>query len=87
MASVPLWGLSFHHRTVEREALRHATNLTDRNELLRRWTTHHGGVYVPAGDQPPPNEHLSQVPERDIITSSGRNLSSAWGQARGTPNG
>lgn len=40
----------------------------------RRWAAERGGVYVPATDKTPPNPHLSHVPERDITTPSGRQL-------------
>ncbi|MBT3933160.1 MAG: DUF3365 domain-containing protein, partial [Bacteroidetes bacterium] len=41
---------------------------------LRYWATEHGGVYVPASAQTPPNPYLSRVQERDIITPSDRKL-------------
>ena len=41
---------------------------------LRYWATEHGGVYVPASAQTPPNPYLSHVQERDIITPSDRKL-------------
>lgn len=40
----------------------------------RRWATMHGGVYVPVTPKSPPNPYLSDVPERDITTPSGRAL-------------
>ncbi|MFO1372913.1 MAG: EAL domain-containing protein [Candidatus Competibacteraceae bacterium] len=41
--------------------------------LYRRWATLHGGVYAPATEQTPPNPYLD-VPERDLITPSGKAL-------------
>jgi two-component sensor histidine kinase len=41
---------------------------------LRYWATGHGGVYVPATEQTPPNPYLDNVPERDITTPSGKKL-------------
>jgi PAS domain S-box-containing protein len=41
--------------------------------IYRRWNAKHGGVYVPATDKTPPNPYLN-VPERDIITPSGIEL-------------
>ena len=41
--------------------------------LYRRWATLHGGVYAPATEQTPPNPYLA-VPERDIVTPSGKAL-------------
>ncbi len=40
----------------------------------RNWVIHNGGVYVPVTDKTPPSPWLSKVPERDITTPSGRQL-------------
>lgn len=40
----------------------------------RLWNASHGGVYVPATDTTPPNPFLSHIPERDITTPSGKQL-------------
>jgi len=42
--------------------------------LYRRWNAMHGGVYVPVTEETQPNPYLSDVPERDLITPSGRHL-------------
>jgi hypothetical protein len=39
----------------------------------RLWGASHGGVYVPVSEKTPPNPFLKDVPERDIVTPSGRN--------------
>jgi two-component system cell cycle sensor histidine kinase/response regulator CckA len=46
----------------------------ERDVLYRRWAAAHGGVYVPVTPDTPPTPYLAQVPERDIITPSGRRL-------------
>jgi PAS domain S-box-containing protein len=46
----------------------------EKDILYQRWAAGHGGVYVTATDKTPPNPYLSQVPERDITTPSGRHL-------------
>ncbi len=46
----------------------------EKDLLYRRWVTRHGGVYVPATASTPPNPYLSHIPERDIVTPSGRQL-------------
>jgi len=38
------------------------------------WGISHGGVYVPMTEKTPPNPYLSAIPERDILTPSGRQL-------------
>lgn len=40
----------------------------------RAWATSHGGVYVPVTPKTKPNEYLTNVPEREIATPSGRAL-------------
>jgi PAS domain S-box-containing protein/putative nucleotidyltransferase with HDIG domain len=40
----------------------------------RNWIIHTGGIYVPVTDKIAPNPLLSHVPERDITTPSGRQL-------------
>jgi signal transduction histidine kinase len=42
--------------------------------LYRRWNAMHGGVYVPVTKETQPNPYLSEIPERDITTPSGRRL-------------
>lgn len=60
------------------EALRVARNIArtnyERDALYRRWAAAHGGVYVPVTPDTPPTPYLSQTPERDIVTPSGRRL-------------
>jgi len=45
-----------------------------RDQLYRRWATVHGGVYVPVTPKTQPSHYLSHIPERDIVTPSGREL-------------
>ena len=42
--------------------------------IYRRWNSMLGGVYVPASERTPPNPYLTNVPERDIQTPSGRQM-------------
>jgi PAS domain S-box-containing protein len=46
----------------------------NKDYAFRLWVAKHGGVYVPATKDTPPNPNLSHVPERDIKTPSGRQL-------------
>ena len=46
----------------------------ERDVLYRRWAAIHGGVYVPVTPDTPPTPYLAQLPERDIVTPSGRRL-------------
>lgn len=46
----------------------------NKDVAFRLWASTHGGVYVPANERTPPNPNLSHIPERDIVTPSGRSL-------------
>ena len=60
------------------EALRVARHIAltnyERDVLYRRWAAAHGGVYVPVTPDTPPTPYLARLPERDIVTPSGRRL-------------
>ncbi len=59
-------------RTLE-GALIQARVAYQKDIVFRRWNNQHGGVYVDAAVTPP-NPYLATIPERDIITPSGRKL-------------
>lgn len=46
----------------------------NKDVAFREWATAHGGVYVPVDETTQPNPYLSNVPERDLITPSGKRL-------------
>jgi two-component system, chemotaxis family, sensor kinase Cph1 len=69
-----LWNYSAEQNVFNKIALAEARAVIERDALYRRWGSSHGGVYVPATPHTPPNPHLSQVPERDILTPSGKEL-------------
>ena len=68
------WSLSEEREHLLRQARAQARVNLDKDIVFRRWATRHGGVYVPATDETPPNPYLSHVPERDIVAPSGRRL-------------
>ncbi len=41
---------------------------------FRQWATRHGGVYVPVSDETQPDPFVAYLPERDVVTPSGRVL-------------
>jgi hypothetical protein len=55
-------------------ALTSARTNFEKDVLYRRWATIHGGVYVPVTPETPPNPFLAHLPERDLTTHSGRQL-------------
>lgn len=42
--------------------------------VYRRWAAAHGGLYVPATENSPPNPYLDHVESRDIISPTGESL-------------
>ena len=72
-------GMLFWDRHVEREhvdelAKKEARSNFDKDLAFRTWATRHGGVYVPTDARTPPNPGLAHVPERDLVTPSGKKL-------------
>jgi len=58
-----------------REAAHSQANASfEKDVLYRRWNAQNGGVYVPATELTPPNPYLSNLPDRELVTPSGRQL-------------
>ena len=55
-------------------AFHEATSAFNKDLAYRRWSSMHGGVYVPVDSTTPPNPYLSHISERDIETPTGRKL-------------
>ncbi|MCU7923654.1 MAG: EAL domain-containing protein [Candidatus Thiodiazotropha sp. (ex Dulcina madagascariensis)] len=74
VASILLWS----QRSVDSEMLGlarlEAIANFNKDQAFRVWATTHGGVYVPISERTPPSPYLSHIPERDLVTPSGRRL-------------
>jgi len=46
----------------------------EKDVLYRQWSASHGGIYVSVDADTPPNPYLAHLPERDVVTPSGRVL-------------
>jgi PAS domain S-box-containing protein len=46
----------------------------EKDLLYRQWAARHGGIYVPASEWSPPNPYLSHLPDRDVMTDQGVQL-------------
>lgn len=70
------FGLGYRQQTKEALAvsLAVARATLAKDLLYRNWAEGYGGVYAPVTENNPPNRYLSQVPERDISTPSGKRL-------------
>ena len=71
--------LSFHEisgiRQITREmAISEIRAYCNKDRALRTWGASHGGVYVPIDERTPANPYLAHLPERDLVTPSGREL-------------
>ena len=62
------------HSTTFDVAVASARDTFTRDLLYRYWAAEKGGLYVPLSPETPPNPYLSHIPERDIATPSGREL-------------
>ena len=62
--------------TIPLEILRKNKALTalNKDQAFRFWATDHEGIYVPITEKTPPNEYLSHILERDLVTPSGKRL-------------
>ena len=75
-----LVGLSFFWNRLQAEnsvtelARGEARSHFEKDLLYRRWVNLHGGVYVPPTAETPPNPYLKDIPERDIKTPEGKDL-------------
>ncbi len=68
------WNLHQSRRTILSLARAQAEAAFRRDLAYRAWVADKGGVYVPSSAATPPNPHLAHVPERDLVTPSGRRL-------------
>jgi diguanylate cyclase (GGDEF)-like protein len=68
------WNITHLKQNTLKIARIHAQISYEKDVSYRRWNSIHGGVYVPATKDTPPNPYLSHVSERDIKTPSGKIL-------------
>ena len=59
-----------HRELVRAEARAHFL----KDQAFRLWSAGHGGVYVPPTEHTPPNPYLSHIPDRDVQTTTGKQL-------------
>ena len=73
VAALFLWIVS-DNRNQALDLARHEARANIRKDLaIRRWAAMHGGVYVAPDARTPPNPYL-KVPNRDVVTTGGRQL-------------
>jgi signal transduction histidine kinase len=65
--------LQIRKNTLEEAAIQ-ARVAHEKDVIYRRWNTMHGGVYVKVTEESQPNPYLEGIPERDVLTTSGTEL-------------
>ena len=68
------WTLVNEYRQIDELAWEDAVAHFNKDHAFRLWATSHGGVYVPADERTPPNPYLEKVRDRDVTTTSGKQL-------------
>jgi PAS domain-containing protein len=68
------WNLFELKQRILEMARNQAEMVYNKDIIYRRWNTEHGGVYVEVTEDVLPNAFLKNIPERDIITPSGKML-------------
>lgn len=68
------WNITEQQRVLHKVAMAEARAAIGRDLLYRRWVSSQGGVYVQISENTPSNPYLAHVPDRDIRTPSGKNL-------------
>ena len=68
----------WYYRSSEKQVLAvsksKAITAFEQGRLYRLWVSRNGGVYLPVSEKVQPNPLLAHVPERDVMTTSGRAL-------------
>lgn len=68
------WDIHNENKQANELAIKEARTIFNKDLAFRTWTASHGGVYVPPDERTPPNPYLSHIPERDITTTNGMDL-------------
>ncbi|MDQ2180451.1 ATP-binding protein [Marinifilum sp. D714] len=74
VASSLVWNIQNEKRTTYKLAKVEAIGNQNKDLTFRRWSTLHGGVYVPITDKITPNEYMDFIPNRDVTTTDGQKL-------------
>ena len=68
------WGAYGHRHEALNIAYQNAITTITKDIAFRDWVASHGGVYVAPTEQTPPNPYLHFLPERDVVTTTGKKL-------------
>ncbi len=68
------WNISTEKKKTLELAHKEALTVLNKDQAFRFWATDHEGVYVPVTETTSPNEYLSHIQERDLVTPNGKQL-------------
>jgi two-component system cell cycle sensor histidine kinase/response regulator CckA len=74
VASSAAWNVRQERQSAREHASVQARTAYEKDLAYRRWATMQGGLYVPRTEKTPPNPYLARIPDRDITTPSGQQL-------------
>ena len=75
LLGLSLWWNVDRQKSVTLElALNTARSAFDKDLAYRLWASSHGGVYVEPSEKTPPSPWLAHLPDRDLTTTDGRQL-------------
>ncbi|MBF0352587.1 MAG: PAS domain S-box protein [SAR324 cluster bacterium] len=69
-----LWNIYQSQTQIKQMAMDGARTHFTKDQAFRAWANKHGGVYVPPTEKTPPNPWLEFLPERDVVTTGGKEL-------------
>ena len=75
IAGLTKWKIDDNHKTTAELAESQARANFNKDKAFRLWVTGHGRIYIPVGDNYQPDPYLAHIPDRDITTPSGIELS------------
>ncbi|MDP1623306.1 MAG: DUF3365 domain-containing protein [Bacteroidales bacterium] len=74
LGAITLWDINQNNEDTLENAYVSSTCGLNKDILYRRRAAMHGGIYVPVTEKTQPNPYLSDIPDRDITTLSGNQL-------------
>ncbi len=74
LAASLAWSVQQQGQATREVARTQARTAYAKDITYRRWNAEYGGVYMPVSEEIQPNPHLASLPERDITTLTGKQL-------------
>ncbi|WP_456405110.1 EAL domain-containing protein [Thiolapillus sp.] len=74
LAAIIAWTITAEKHTTLSLATTEARAYFNKDQAMRLWATRHGRIYVPITEDSPPSPYMAHIPDRDITTPSGIDL-------------